>query len=356
MAADSRSLVAWLLGFVTGCAPAGTPDAQTANNAGVVRGSVAYRERLALPPDAIVEVRLYDVSRQDVAAPVIAETTILPEGRQVPLRFELRYDPSRIQPNHPYAVRATIRSGGRMIFTTDAVYQVITRGNPTEMDLWLVRVGGDAQGTTGDGATRAVLPTRQAFRAPVSRSGRLVLAAGKLRFIACGEASEGIPAEDLPKGDGRALVRELGAGENGMAVLVRLDRGRLQEIRYAGPEGSRCDQLPPEGEVEARGNEPFWMIRVEGTRARVHTPEEPDGVAYDDGTFTRADGERWRYEARRTTAIRVEHLTLEVTEERCVDTMSGARYPFHAVLIRDGNRMEGCALEGRRARATMSGR
>lgn len=150
MAADSRSLVAWLLGFVTGCAPAGTPDAQTANNAGVVRGSVAYRERLALPPDAIVEVRLYDVSRQDVAAPVIAETTILPEGRQVPLRFELRYDPSRIQPNHPYAVRATIRSGGRMIFTTDAVYQVITRGNPTEMDLWLKRAAdGSAGGTSG---------------------------------------------------------------------------------------------------------------------------------------------------------------------------------------------------------------
>jgi uncharacterized membrane protein len=134
-----------------------------------------------------------------------------------------------------------------------------------------------------------------------------------------------------------------------MAVLVRLDRDRLQEIRYAGAEGSRCDQLPPEGELQARGNEPFWMIRAEGTRARVHTPEEPDGAAYGDGTWTRADGLRWRYEARRTRADRLEHLTLELTEERCVDSMSGARYPFRAVLTRDGNRMEGCALEGRQA-------
>ena len=47
----------------------------------MVTGTVDYRERMALPPDAVVEVRLSDVSRQDVAAPVIAETTVLPEGR-----------------------------------------------------------------------------------------------------------------------------------------------------------------------------------------------------------------------------------------------------------------------------------
>ena len=33
-----------------------------------VTGSVAYRELIALPPDAVLEVRLSDVSRQDVAA------------------------------------------------------------------------------------------------------------------------------------------------------------------------------------------------------------------------------------------------------------------------------------------------
>ena len=79
----------------------------------MVTGTVAYRERMALPPDAVVEVRLSDVSRQDVAAPVIAETTILPEGRQVPIPFELRYDPGKIEPNRVYALRATIRSAGR---------------------------------------------------------------------------------------------------------------------------------------------------------------------------------------------------------------------------------------------------
>jgi len=119
---------------------------------GVVRGSVAYRERMALPPDAVVEVKLSDVSRQDASAPVIAETTVRPEGRQVPLSFELRYDPKKIEPNRSYALRATIRSAGRMIFTTDTAYPVITQGNPTEVDLWLVRVSDRAEEATSGSA------------------------------------------------------------------------------------------------------------------------------------------------------------------------------------------------------------
>jgi len=149
MAARYLSLMVALPGFVIGCAPGGTRAARIADNEGVVSGSVAYRERIALPPDAIVEVRLSDVSVQDVAAAPIADTTIRPEGRQVPIPFELRYDPSRIEPNRTYAIRATIRSGGQMLFTTDAVHRVITQGNPNRLDLWLVRVAAESDSGSG---------------------------------------------------------------------------------------------------------------------------------------------------------------------------------------------------------------
>lgn len=119
----------WLV--LAGCAASSAPITQSDANETMVTGTVAYRERMALPPDAVVEVRLSDVSRQDVAAPVIAETTILPEGRQVPIPFELHYDPGKIEPNRTYALRATIRSAGRMMFTTTTAYRVITQGNPT---------------------------------------------------------------------------------------------------------------------------------------------------------------------------------------------------------------------------------
>ena len=121
---------------LVGCARNSSPPA-----AGhVVTGTVAYRERMVLPPDAVVQVQLMDVSRQDVAASLVAETTVSPSGRQVPLAFELRYDSSRVEPSHAYAVRATIRSEGRLIFTTTTVAHVITRGHPTRVDLLLWRV------------------------------------------------------------------------------------------------------------------------------------------------------------------------------------------------------------------------
>lgn len=133
-------------------------------------GSVAYRERVALPPDAIAEVSLLDATAQDVAAPVIATTTVRSEGKQVPLAFTLHYDESRIDKTHLYTVRAVIKSGPQLLWTTDIVRGVITQGNPVHVDLMLTRVDpsapsgasavGDLAGTswvlTDLGGTRAL--------------------------------------------------------------------------------------------------------------------------------------------------------------------------------------------------------
>jgi ABC-type transporter Mla MlaB component len=62
-----------------------------------VTGTVTYLQRIALPPGAVLEVKLLDVSRADAAAVTIAQQLIEPAGRQVPIAFELRYDPSRIE-------------------------------------------------------------------------------------------------------------------------------------------------------------------------------------------------------------------------------------------------------------------
>lgn len=106
-----------------------------------VAGTINYRERLALPSDAVLEVQLLDVSRQDVPATVVAATSFSINDRQVPIPFKLAYDPAKIVENHTYAVRAVIRSEGAMVFTTSSRYSVITRGNPSRADLMLERVG-----------------------------------------------------------------------------------------------------------------------------------------------------------------------------------------------------------------------
>ena len=104
-----------------------------------ISGSVSYRERMALPPDAILQVRLADVSKQDVSATTIAETSISTAGQQVPIPFILTYDPAMIVEKHQYIVRATIMSQGDLLFTTDTQYPVITQGNLSRVNLLLVR-------------------------------------------------------------------------------------------------------------------------------------------------------------------------------------------------------------------------
>lgn len=107
-----------------------------------VAGTVAYRERIALPPTAVIKVQLADVSRADAKAIVLGEQVIEAKGKQVPFAFEIPYDPAKIEANHTYAVQARIEDGGQLRFINDQRYAVITRGAPTRVDMVLKSVGG----------------------------------------------------------------------------------------------------------------------------------------------------------------------------------------------------------------------
>ncbi len=112
----------------------------------VVSGTVTYRQRMALPPNAVLTVRLVDVSRADAPSTTIAEQRIETAGKQVPFSFDMAYDPTKIQDRNRYAVQAEIRDGGRLIFVTDTSYPVITQGSPKTVEITLVPVGGGGQG------------------------------------------------------------------------------------------------------------------------------------------------------------------------------------------------------------------
>jgi len=115
--------------------------AAAASAQSVVTGTASYRERMALPPGAVFEATLLDVSRAGAPAETVGRTRIESPGNP-PIRFEIAYDPAHIRPERSYAVRATIREGGRLLFTTDTHAPVLTRGSPSEVTLTLVRTGG----------------------------------------------------------------------------------------------------------------------------------------------------------------------------------------------------------------------
>lgn len=106
---------------------------------GTVTGTVSYRERIMLPPNSVLTVRLQDVSRQDVPARLLGEQIYTTEGKQVPLPFEVPYNPDNIDERFSYNISARIEDGdGILRFISDTNNPVITRDNPTEnVEVWV---------------------------------------------------------------------------------------------------------------------------------------------------------------------------------------------------------------------------
>lgn len=102
-----------------------------------VTGTAGYRERLALPPGATLELRIRE---RGLFGPgrVVAETSTR-VFRQPPFSFELKVDPAVLDGSRRYTLEAEIRVSGKVWFETERPVAVLTEGNPTNVDLLLVR-------------------------------------------------------------------------------------------------------------------------------------------------------------------------------------------------------------------------
>lgn len=106
--------------------------------AGQIRGTATYSERMALPPKAVFEATLEDVSKADSRGQVLLQVRIENPGNP-PIPFQIPYDPSHIDASHRYAVQAQILVDGKVFFTTDQHYPVLTAGHGSQVSLLLRR-------------------------------------------------------------------------------------------------------------------------------------------------------------------------------------------------------------------------
>ena len=97
--------------------------------ADVVSGTASYRERIALPPGAVFEAVLEDVTVADAPSIELGRTTI-PDPGNPPFSFEIDYDPLEVNPAHTYSVRAQVSVGRKLIFVSDKMNPVLTAGAP----------------------------------------------------------------------------------------------------------------------------------------------------------------------------------------------------------------------------------
>lgn len=104
-----------------------------------ISGEVAYRERIALPPHAVLTVRLVDMSLADAPETVLGEHKVDPAG-QVPIKFEIKIDPAVVQQNASYALQARISVDNQLWFINDERYAVdLLKPEPQKMMLKMVR-------------------------------------------------------------------------------------------------------------------------------------------------------------------------------------------------------------------------
>jgi len=100
-----------------------------------VTGTVSYRQRIALTRVVVVEVKLLDISRADDVSMIIAQQTIKPAGRQLPIAFDLTYDPQRINSGGTYSIQVRILEHNNLRFISTNAYPVITGGHPNKVNV-----------------------------------------------------------------------------------------------------------------------------------------------------------------------------------------------------------------------------
>lgn len=115
---------------LAGCGADGEPASQEMAMA-KIEGTVFYRERIALPPHALVEIQLEDVSRPDALATVMTTVTLNSENGP-PYAFSIDYDPAQIDSRMTYALRASIRVDDKLMFTTTDYVDPFS-GNPVSV-------------------------------------------------------------------------------------------------------------------------------------------------------------------------------------------------------------------------------
>ena len=353
----TRSVLAGALAAaLSACTATVPPDAlPAAPAAGTISGTLTYRARIALPPDATAEVRLVDG-----AGGTIARETVPTAGRQVPLPFTLRYRPEAIQIGVGYDLYADIRDAtGRVIWAAGPqmvldvgpepgpVALVLTAPAQTDVTA-LAGIRWRLIGFVRDGEATMLPPGEEltlTFGADGSYTGR----GGCQSFGGTAGAADG----PLTLGPARSTMRACPAPTAAPAFVAALGGARVDAVRgitmtLAARDGARLtfergldawDEARALGAaLQAVGQEPGWTLTVvPGTgltfvtdygRRRIVTP--------DPGAQTR--GTETVYHAVTESA----DLRVVVTEAPCTDAMSAAPYPLTVAVTLGGETVTGC--------------
>lgn len=305
------SLVLALALGVTAC----TVPPRSADQALTVRGSLAYRERIALPPESTAVVEL----RAGRDGPVVAESRQPLGGRQVPIPFELTVPRAALDAG-AHALQGAILVGGQPAWTTEPTTVAPAAGLLDVGTLLLARHQPVAFASTlrcGDRVARFGVGKRDGRDVPQ-------LEAGGRRY----------DLKEIPAASG---ARYEAIDDPRTSVWNKGDRAT---VVVAGEPWPECTSAPAGSPApfRARGNEPFWTLEIDDRALRFTTPYvKLQGPA---PALQAAAGVR-RYKG----VLQDKPVEVTVTAARCADSMTGMPHPARVEVDFDGRIWRGCGGE-----------
>ncbi|HEX6962586.1 MAG TPA: YbaY family lipoprotein, partial [Lacipirellula sp.] len=108
---------------------------------GGVSGQVICRERITLTQQAVLTVRLRDVTYPTWTNVEVGKH-VIPNPKHPPIPFSIELDPTLIYPDHKYEVDAYLVDRGQIVLQASAGVPVTPLSNNSNLQVQLVRVGG----------------------------------------------------------------------------------------------------------------------------------------------------------------------------------------------------------------------
>ena len=99
-----------------------------------ITGTVTYFQRIAMPPGAVVEVKLVEARKRKNKT--IVEKKVMNPG-QIPVPFTLAYTPKEMPPGRKYSVQARILVDGKAWYVTQTVNLQMRNGRIAHADIIL---------------------------------------------------------------------------------------------------------------------------------------------------------------------------------------------------------------------------
>jgi uncharacterized membrane protein len=128
-------------------------------------------------------------------------------------------------------------------------------------------------------------------------------------------------------------------------LLSACGRSQSEEPVSVAAAAAVREEAPPSisdfsQDMTARGNEPFWALRMQGTKFTLVRPDLPDMVFEAPGATIIPGMAKW-------TARSADGATLNVTlyVSDCSDGMSDLRYPMSAEVKLAETTLSGCAAK-----------